>query len=302
VVSGLAVGGVYALVGLGFTLVWALTRVVAFAHGDVVVTAVLLAVLTVVGRTPVAAGLGVPASAGVVLLALALGAALSALAYAVAVRPFLARPGRAADETGWVAGGVTAGLVLRTVAAVALPAAAYAVPDPLHLDALTATGALALPGGGSLPVRALPVLGVALLLAAAVDRFLAHARVGRAMRAVAADVDAAALCGVPVERVVLAAFVVAGLLAAAAGVLDAPGGTVGPDDGVLLGLAGAAAAVAGRLGSARGAVVAALALGVGQQLVQTRSAGWASLTPLLLLVAALLARAGDAGAGGPVAQ
>ena len=54
VISGLSIGAVYGLVGLGFTLVWSLTRVLALAHGDVVVASVLVAVLAVVGRTPVA--------------------------------------------------------------------------------------------------------------------------------------------------------------------------------------------------------------------------------------------------------
>ena len=50
VISGLSVGAVYGLVGLGFTLVWSLTRVLALAHGDVVVASVLIAVLAVIGR------------------------------------------------------------------------------------------------------------------------------------------------------------------------------------------------------------------------------------------------------------
>ena len=96
---------------------------------------------------------------------------------------------------------MTAGLVLRTALGVALPAAAYAVPDPLHLDGLTSNGVVALPDNTSVPVRVFPVLGIALLVAVAADRFLVASRIGRAMRSVAEDADAATLCGVPVERV-----------------------------------------------------------------------------------------------------
>lgn len=293
VVSGLALGAVYGLVGLGFTLVWSLTRVLAFAHGDLVVGAVLVAVVAVVGTTPVAIAPAVGSSVALVVLALAAGVALSVASYAVAVRPFLDRSQRSADVLGWTAGSVTFGLVVRTALALALPAAAYAVPDPLHLDALTSSGSLALPGGGTVAVRAFPVLGVALAIAVAADRLLTHSRAGRAMRAVADDADAAALCGVGVERAVVTAFALAGLLAAVAGVLDAPGHAVTVDSGAVLGLAGAAAAVLGRLGSARGAVAGGLGLGVATELVAVAphlGASWSTLLPLAVLVAALALR------------
>jgi branched-subunit amino acid ABC-type transport system permease component len=293
VVSGLSIGAVYGLVGLGFTLVWSLTRVLALAHGDIVVGSALVAVLVVVGRTPVALAPGWGHSLALVVVALAVGVALSLLVYLVAVRPFLDRAYRSEDMLGWVAGGVTAGLVVRTALGLALPAAAYAVPDPLHLDELTSTGAVSLPGGGTVAVRAFPVLGVALAVAWAADWFVRNSGIGRAMRAVSDDVDAAALCGVPVQRVVMAAFALAGLLAAVAGLLDAPGRSVAVDSGVVLGLAGAAAALLGRLGSPRGAVAGGLALGVSQQLVGSWShlgASWAPLVPLTALVVVLCAR------------
>jgi branched-subunit amino acid ABC-type transport system permease component len=293
VVSGLALGAVYGVVAVGFTVVWSLTRVLPLAHGDTVVAAVLLAVLVVVGRTPVAASTSAAASIALVLLALAAGVLLSLGAYAVAVRPFLDGAHRSADVTGWVAGTVTAGLVIRTALALALPAAAYAVPDPLHLDDLTATGAVSLPGGGSVSVRTLPVLGIALVVSLAADRFIRSSHAGRGMRAVADDVDAAALCGVPVERAVVTAFALAGLLAGVAGLLEAPGRSVAVDSGVVLGLAGAAAALLGRLGSPRGAILGGLALGVGQQVVAATEhlgAAWGPLVPLLVLVVVVAVR------------
>ena len=304
VVSGLSIGAIYGLVGLGFTLVWSLTRVLALAHGDIVVGSVLLAVLAVVGKTPVALSPGVGHSVGLVLVCLAAGVVLSLLSYVVAVRPFLDRGHRSEDVLGWVAGGVTAGLVVRTALGLALPAAAYAVPDPLHLDGLTTTGSVRLPGGGTVAVRAFAVLAVALVVAAAADWFVRSSRVGRGMRAVADDVEAASACGVPVGRVVLVAFGLAGLLAAVAGLLDAPGRSVAVDSGVTLGLAGAAAALLGRLGSPRGAVAGGLALGVAQQVVGAWShlgAAWAPMVPLGTLVIVLAVRPGGLRAAAQVA-
>src|SRR5205823_10969282 len=143
-------------VAIGFSLVWSLTRVLPFAHGDIVVGGALFGVLAVIGTTPVAISPGVGRSIGLVVLTLGFGVALSVASYGVAVRPFLDRGSRGEDVLGWVAGGVTAGLVIRTALGVALPAAAYAVPDPLHLDALTSTGTVTLPGGGTVQVRVFP--------------------------------------------------------------------------------------------------------------------------------------------------
>ena len=293
VISGLSVGAVYGLVGLGFTLVWSLTRTLALAHGDVVVGSVLVAVLIVVGRTPVASSPGVGHSLLLIVLSLAAGVLLAVATYVVAVRPFLDRSHRSEDVLGWVAGTVTAGLVVRTALGLALPAAAYAVPDPLHLDGITSSGVVDLPGDATVTVRSFAVFGVAVVVAVLTDRFISTSRTGRGMRAVADDVDAAALCGVSVERVVIVAFALAGLLASVAALLDSPAHAVAVDSGALLGLAGAAAALLGRLGSPRGAIAGGLALGVAQQLVASSThlgASWASILPLAVLVVVVAMR------------
>jgi branched-subunit amino acid ABC-type transport system permease component len=96
---------------------------------------------------------------------------------------------------------------------------------------------------------------------------------------------------VPARRVVLLAFVAAGLLAGVAGLLDAPGRTLGVDDGVVLGLAGIAAALLGGLGSLRGALAGGLALGVVQSLAVTElGAEYADVVPLSVLVVLLAVR------------
>lgn len=295
VLTGLSLGAIYGLVAIGFSLVWSLTRVLPFAHGDLVVGGALFAVLAVVGTAPVAISPSVGRSVALVVLTLCFAVVLSVATYAVAVRPFLDRGKHGEDVLGWVAGGVTAGLVIRTALGVALPAAAYAVPDPLHFDAFTSSGSVTLPGGGSVHVRVFPVIAVGLLAAVAVDWFLVRSHLGRAMRSVADDPDAAVLCGVPVERAVVAAFALAGLLAGVAALLVAPAQPIGVDDGVVLGLAGAAAALLGRLGSPHGAVAGGLALGVAQQLVQVApslGAAWSELVPLTVLVVVVAARPG----------
>ena len=283
--AGLSTGAVLGLVGLGFTLVAGTVRVLPFAHGDVVVAAVFTGVLVVLGRSPVAQSLAAGDSVGFVLLTLLAGAVLSGAIAVLVVRPAAGRP------LGWVAGGVAAGLLLRAVLGLLLPGQGYAVPDPLHLDALAADGLLHLPGGTTLPVRTLGVLVLGVVVGLAVEELLVRGRFGRSLRAVADDPDAAALCGVDPARVLLLAFVVAGVLAGLAGLLDAPGHAVSVDSGVVLGLSGVAAAVLGGLGSLRGALLGGLVIGVAEQwAVHVGGAALQDVVPLGVLVLLLALR------------
>ena len=294
VLGGLSAGAVLGLVALGFTLVAGTVRVLHLAHGDVVVAAVFTGVLGVLGTTPVAAALAPVPAVAFVLLVLGAGALLAAAVAVLAVRPHLPDPrsGRPGDALGWVAGGVAAGLLLRESLGLLLPQEGYAIPDPLRLDALTASGLLTLPGGQTVFARVPAVLLLALVAGVLTERLLVRSRFGKALRAVADDPDAAALCGVPARRVVLQVFVLAGLLAGFAGLLDAPGrSSLSVDDGVVLGLAGIAAALLGGLGSPRGALLGGLAVGLLQALVVTAlDARWTDVVPLALLVVLLAVR------------
>ena len=282
IASGLAQGAVYGLVALGFTLCYRLVRVLDFAHGDLIVGSVFVAVLTTVGTTPVLRTPGVAVAVAQVLVALVAGALLGGGLYRVGVRPF-------GTEIGWVAATVTAGLVVREALGLVFTREAYAVADPLRLP----TALIDLPGGGRLPVRVLCVLGIALAVGLLADRLLVASRLGKAMRAVADDRDAAALMGVPTERVVLLAFAAAGLLAGVAGVLSAPAGPVTVAGGVVLGLKGVAAALLGRLGSVRGALAGGLALGVVESLAVSSTwlgPAYRDVLALTVLVVVLAAR------------
>ena len=195
-VAGLATGAAYGLIALGFTLVHRLTGVIAFAHGDIVVGAVFVAVLAVVGTTPVASTLSVFGSVGLLVVAVVAGGVLSVVVYVLAVRPFRASAvGRRGDVVGWAAGGLAAGLLIRELTGLRFPQQAYALPD-----ALGGAGVLSLGGGITVPVRGLEVL---------FDRRLrggcGRARAGRhrdrrgGARGRPQDPGAAALLGIPVR-------------------------------------------------------------------------------------------------------
>jgi len=297
-VTGLAAGAAYGLIALGFTLVHRLTRVLAFAHGDIVTGAVFVAVLAVLGTMPVAAPFGLGAGLAFAAVAVAAGALLSVAVYAFALRPFLPRvsdvPGflirPSGDVLGWVAGGLAAGLAVRELLGLPFAQQAYALPDPLG-----APGTIALGGGITVPVRALEVLAVGLAVGVTVERILEVTGAGAVMRAVSDDAGAAALLGIPTERIVLVAFLLAGALAGCAGLLIAPGAPIGPQDGVLLGLKGMTAALLLRLGSLRHALLGGLLVGVLEAFILASPAlgpTWADVVvlALLALVAALRPR------------
>jgi branched-subunit amino acid ABC-type transport system permease component len=275
-ITGLATGATYGLIALGFSLVHRLTGVIAFAHGDIVVGAVFAGVLIVVGTTPVGSTAGVGTSAALLIVAVVAGALLSVAVYLVAVRPFL--PG--GDVIGWVAGGLAAGLLVREVLGLPFSQQAYALPDPLG-----GAGVLGLGGGVTVPVRAFEVLALGLAVGVAVERGLALTGAGAVVRAVSDDAGAAALLGIPTERVVLAAFALAGGLAGFAGLLIAPAAPIGVDDGVLLGLKGITAALLGRLGSLRLALAGGLVLGVLEAYLAQWDARLVDVVPLAILAA-----------------
>jgi branched-subunit amino acid ABC-type transport system permease component len=296
VLAGLAEGAVLGLVALGFSLVSGTARVLHFAHGDITMGAVFVGVLVVVGNSPTAAGLTPLTSLLLVVSIIAAGAVLSGLVAMLVVLPNLPSVSdesrrRLAGVPGWVAGGLAAGLLLRAVLGLLFAQQSYAVPDPLRVDALTPDGLLRLPGGNTLALRAVVVLVIGVSLGLIAERSVVRSRFGRSLRAVADDPAGAALCGVSVRRVVLGAFLVAGLLAGAAGVLAAPGRAVSVDEGAVLGLEAAAAAVLGGVGSLRGAMAGGLAVGLLQAIAgYLLGAGFYDLAPLALLVLLLAVR------------
>jgi branched-chain amino acid transport system permease protein len=246
----------------------------------VAIGGVFVAVLAVIGTTPIATTPSAAQSAGLLVLALAAGAALSALVYVAALRPFLhTAGGRGSDVVGWVAGGLAAGLLIREGLALPFAQEAYAIPDVLRTTAVVHLG-----GDVTLPVRSLEVLAIGLAAGVGVERALARTGAGALVRAVSDDPGAAALLGVPTERVVLAAFALAGALAGLAGLLIAPQRPLGVQDGVVLGLKGIAAALLLRAGSLRAGMLGGLAIGVIEALAVTWSAGWGDVIPLALLV------------------
>lgn len=258
VISGLAAGAVYGLVAIGYVLVYRLTGIVYFALGDLVGLAVFAALLVAAGTGPVTqTNIGGPRF----LAALAVGTVVcigsSAAAYWLAVHPHLAR----GSVIGWIAATIAIAYAVRSSIDVFFTRPSYVFPDPIPFRDVGNGGFVSV-GGASIQVRAFFVIVVGLALAALATFVLRRSKLGRGLRAIESDVDGAALVGVPVTQMVVAAFALAGGLAALAAVVAAPSAPFGVEAGSLLGVKALLAALVIGFSSPLAGFAAGLGVGV----------------------------------------
>lgn len=268
IVTGLATGAAYGLVAAGFVLVFRLTGILHFAHGD------LLGAALFVGLW---AGTGYGVVAGVAVAAAALFGAL----LFVLLRPSFRR--RATGQ--WVAVTVAVAFMVQAAVAVAFPRVAYILPDVVRFDDWAPWD---LGDGATLHPRSLYVLAAGVVVGLLADAVLTRTRFGLGLQAVADDAVAASLVGVPVERLVTAAFALAGVLGVVAGLVVVPATTLAPSTGLLLGLKGIAASLLVGLRSPRLAFVGGLGVGLLEAgVVSLGVPQWRDVAPILAVLAAL---------------
>ncbi|MBK7264709.1 MAG: branched-chain amino acid ABC transporter permease [Rubrivivax sp.] len=251
IASGLTVGAIYALVALGFSIIYNASGAINFAQGEFVMIGGMSAVTFV--------GAGLPLWAAVPLAVLAAGGV------GLLLEKLAIEPARRADTVTLIIITIGASLLLRGMAQVLWdkrvhPLPAFSGDKPLQL-----LGATVLP-------QSLWVLAGAALAVAGLSWFFGRTLFGKAMRATAFNPLAARLMGINTRQVLLASFGLAAMLGALAGVLVAPITFTSYDTGVMLGLKGFAAAMLGGLGSFPGAVLGGLLLG----LVEGLGAGFVS--------------------------
>jgi branched-chain amino acid transport system permease protein len=249
--SGLTVGAVYALVALGFTLIYNASDVVNFAQGEFVMLG---------GMTTVAL-----AAAGVPLPFAALAAVLVAVLVGLALHRLAIEPARGASAVTLIIITIGASIFLRGVASVVFDRSFHSLP------AFSGDAPVTLLGASILP-HSFWVMGGAVVMVGALWLFLNRTLTGKAVIATAANRLAARLVGVDTSFVMALAFGVSAAIGAVAGVLVTPITLTSYDVGTLLALKGFAAAMLGGLGSPVGAVVGGLVVG----LLEAFAAGYVS--------------------------
>jgi len=249
--SGLTVGAVYAMVALGFTLIYNASDVVNFAQGEFVMIGGMATVFIA------AAGVPLPLAAVLaVLAAVAVGLLLHALAI---------EPARGASAVTLIIITIGASILLRGVAQVLFDKQAHKIPSfsgdaPIQL------------GGAAIQPQSLWVLGGAVVVFLALYAFLDRTLLGKAVLATAANRLAARLVGINTSTIMALAFGTSAAIGAIAGILITPITLTSYDIGILLALKGFAAAMLGGMGSPSGAILGGLLLG----LFEAFSAGYLS--------------------------
>jgi len=248
--NGLTLGSIYALVALGYTMVYGIMGLINFAHGEVVMIGALTALAT--AKALLAAGLPpslvLPlALLTAVLVCMALGATIERVAY---------RPLRNAPRLAPLITAIGVSIVLQQVAMLVWGRNYHSVPQ------LLPTGAHEVFGAHITDVQ-LIIMATAALTMLGLMQLVNRTRLGRAMRATSESPAIAALMGVDANRIIMLTFVIGSGLGALAGVMvSANYGIAHYHMGFLLGLKAFTAAVLGGIGNLGGAMVGGLLLGI----------------------------------------
>lgn len=296
-INGLAQGTIYALVALGYTMVYGVLKLINFAHGDVMMVGVYAGYATayLLGREHLGS---FSAALTVFGVSMAFCAALGFVIERFAYRPLREKP--------------------RLTALITAIGISFALSYGFQLDLQVHLGDSAvtlLPGANprNFPEIIKPVewltlgaeddqiiiwnyqvisLGIALALMGGLQVLVFRTKFGRAMRAVSHDHRVAALLGIPVDRVISLTFMLGSALAACAGILYAIKDTlVQPMLGVFLGLKAFVAAVIGGIGNVQGALLGAILLGLCEEFVVGYAASsWRDAVAFGFLILVLLVR------------
>jgi len=290
-IDGLSYGAIYALVAIGYTLVYGVLRLINFAHSEIFVIGVFAAYFTFLGLgfapgQPIELGTG--AVIGFLLVA-AVVAMLASGVSAVLLERIAYRPlrKRGAPPLVFLITAIGASFAIQQVFLIwrggnSEPSVRLLRPEE----------AFEIFGARVTNVQIVTVLAAVGLMVVA-DTFVNRTRLGRGVRAVAQDPRTATLMGVNRERVFMLTFLLGGVLAGAAAlfyIMTIPGGAV-YNGGFLLGIKAFTAAVLGGIGNLRGALLGGLILGVAENYGQSFFGGeWRDVVAFVLLIAVLIFR------------
>ena len=286
VVDGLSIGTIWALIALGYTLVYGIIELINFAHGEVFMIGSFVSV-------SLYATFGITESTGVIVLifAMILVLAISMVASGalnVMIERVAYRPLRSAPKLAPLITAIGMSFILQNVGLLWRP-----TPDSPP-DLIRSQQEVLDIGGVNLVRSDIFAVVVTVPLLIALLYFVGQTKYGKAMRATAQDPDAARLMGINVDRTIGLTFLLGGLLAGAAGLIYALyNGTVQFNQGFTAGLIAFTAAVMGGIGNLKGAVVGGLIIGVIQQTVESRldnGSAWAPAVVFAILVLVMVFR------------
>ena len=249
--SGVSLGGQYALIAIGYTMVYGILRLINFAHGDVFMVAGLMMVY-LTASLPLAASIPL-----VLVLTVLLGFIIERAAY---------KPLREAPRMSVMISAIGVSYLLQNLATYVTGGLPQMYPE---IPGISATVTIF-----GVPTKWVTVITpvLVLVLVLALTQLINHTKVGMAMRAVAKDFETAQLMGIKINAVISVTFIIGSFLAAVGSVLYFTNyQSIVPLSGALPGLRAFVAAVFGGIGSIPGAVVGAFIIGISESVIKGSS-------------------------------
>lgn len=248
-ISGLRLGSIYALMALGYTMVYGIAKMLNFAHGDIIMVGAY-AVISTVSLSAMPGIVGVAVS---VVVCVFLGVTIEFLAY---------RPLRKAPSLAVLITAIGVSYFLQSVALLIFKSEPLPFPTIIEIPSVQL-------GGVVIDGMTLLTLAVTALIMVSLSLFINKTRLGKAMRAVSEDKDAAELMGISVNRTITMTFAIGSALAAVASIFYGATYTyIKPTTGSMPGIKAFTAAVFGGIGSIPGAMLGGILLGIIEQLSQ----------------------------------
>ena len=271
-ISGLSLGSIYALMALGYTMVYGIAKMLNFAHGDIIMVGGYISFCAM-------NYLGLPSIVGIILAMLVctvLGVVIEGLAY---------KPLRAAPSLAVLITAIGVSYFLQN-AALLIWSAAPKVYTPII------SGSLSLFGGAlKIPYVSILTVVVCLVIMVALTAFTSMSKMGKAMRACSEDKGAAQLMGINVNATISATFAIGSALAAIAGVLLCSAyPTLQPTTGSMPGIKAFTAAVFGGIGSIPGALLGGILLGIIEIFAKAFNTNISDAVVFLVLIVVLLVK------------
>ncbi|MDR0451183.1 MAG: branched-chain amino acid ABC transporter permease [Treponema sp.] len=253
-INGISLGSIYALIALGYTMVYGIVLLINFAHGDILMVGAYTAffVLGAIGAGPVG------------MLAAFLVSGVICASFGITIERLAYRPLRSAPRLNSLITAIAVSLILENGARV-LP---FIGPNPRQFPQ-PPVSAIVLGKGLSISNIQLIVIVFSAFLMLVLNLLINYTKRGKAMRAVSFDMHAASLMGISVNRIISFTFALGSVLAAAGGVLYASAyPQVSPLMGMMPGLKAFVAAVLGGIGSVPGAMLGGFILGIAETLTR----------------------------------
>lgn len=306
-VSGLALGSLYAVIALGYTMVYGIIELINFAHGDVFAFGAFVSITVMQKMSPDMVNnssfnegrhtihlLGTTVHADVLwlvawtLFVSALLAAILCGILGVFIERVAYRPLRNAPKLAPLITAIGVSFIIENLLFQWQGGQVINYPSVLPTKNIPALG----PSARNIDML---VIGAAVILMLGLDRFVNNTRMGKAMRAVAQDREAASMMGINVDRIISLTFFVGSALAGAGAVVyGIDQGEIGSNMGFSLGLFAFTAAVLGGIGNIRGAMVGGLLIGIIKQFIDALGNGagteWADAVVFAILILILVFR------------